>query len=402
MAIKIIEKTKCIGCHSCVNICPKKCISMSKDMEGFLYPIVRIDECINCNLCTKVCPIINYPQLNNNDSQAFAAINKNEKQRFASSSGGLFSVIAEDIIDRGGVVFGAAFDESFNVFHICVSTKEELAKLRGSKYVQSIIGNSYSQAKKYLDNGILVLFSGTPCQIAGLYSYLGKIYNNLITQDIVCHGVPSPMVWQKYVEYRNHLAKSSVKSVFFRNKETGWKSYSLKFVFQNGLDYSATIDNGNSDDPYMNSFLKNFSLRPSCYDCSFKTFKRPADITLGDFWGIQLTIPEMDDNKGTSLLIIHSLKGKALIDNISDKISIKKVDFDSSNNDSIILSSTKPMERDFFFKKLSVYNFETSYSKLQKKIKFDNFKMKWSLGHIMILIKKTAKKALNILKRKKV
>lgn len=259
--IIIDDKTNCSGCHACANACPKNCISMVSDEEGFWYPQVNKEKCIDCGLCEKVCPIIHKWQPDDSrKTTAIAAINLNEEIRLESSSGGIFTLKAEKIIDQGGVVFGAAFSDDFkSVRHICVDNKADLEKLRGSKYVQSKISDTYKHAKEYLDSGRKVLFSGTPCQIGGLYSYLRKPYENLLTQDIICHGVPSPMVWEKYVEKCERKAASEMQRVFFRHKKYGWKSYSMAMEFTNHTKYIRTL----LEDPYMRLFLSNSCLRPS-------------------------------------------------------------------------------------------------------------------------------------------
>ena len=279
--IIIDDKTKCSGCHACANACPKNCISMVSDEEGFWYPQVNKEKCIDCGLCEKVCPIIHKWQSDDSlTTTAMAAINLNEEIRLKSSSGGIFTLIAEKIIDQGGVVFGAAFSDDFkSVQHICVDNIADLDKLRGSKYVQSKIGDTYKQAKEYLDSGRKVLFSGTPCQIGGLYSYLRKPYENLLTQDIICHGVPSPMVWEKYVEEHERKISSKANKVTFRNKKNGWKAYSVFIGFENRKQYLKE----HSADMYIKAFLSDICLRPSCFDCQFKGIKRHADITLTDF-----------------------------------------------------------------------------------------------------------------------
>ena len=237
--IKVEEKSRCSGCHACSNACPKNCIQMTSDEEGFWYPQVDKEKCINCGLCEKVCPIIHKWQPDDSrTTTAMAAINLNEEIRLKSSSGGIFTLIAEEIIKQGGVVFGAALTDDFrSVHHIYVDNTDDLEKLRGSKYVQSKIGDTYKQAKDYLDSGRKVLFTGTPCQIGGLYSYLRTPYENLFTQDIICHGVPSPMVWEKYIEGHERKASSKTNIVTFRNKANGWKAYSVFIGFDNYKEY---------------------------------------------------------------------------------------------------------------------------------------------------------------------
>lgn len=365
--IEIKDKSNCSGCHACANACLKNCIDLISDEEGFWYPQVDKGKCIDCGLCKKVCPIIHKWQPDESrTTKAIAAINMNEDIRLKSSSGGVFTLIAEEIINQGGVVFGAAFADDFrSVHHICVDNTDDLNKLRGSKYVQSKIGDSYKQAKDYLDSGRTVLFTGTPCQIGGLYSYLRKQYDNLLTQDIICHGVPSPMVWEKYVDEREQKAASTTQRMIFRYKKYGWKSFAVLFEFSNNTAY---VKN-HREDSFMKAFLLNSSLRPSCYACSFKGIKRQADVTLVDFWGVHNVAPNMDDDKGTSLILIHSIKGKKLFDNISDKIRSLEVDTEviTRFNPAIIKSVLANKKRSAFFKAIQRADcFEKAVKKVSK------------------------------------
>lgn len=314
--IKITDKSKCSGCHSCYNVCPKKCIAMKEDFEGFWYPEVDIDKCIDCGLCEKRCPILN-DMKNDNQPQAYACYNKNESIRKESSSGGVFTLLATFIIERGGIVYGASFNNEFMVEHIKADNVDDLGKLRGSKYVQSRIGNTYAEIKEYLNQGKLVYFSGTPCQIDGLIAFLNKKYDNLILQDIVCHGVPSPKVWNKYLEQFNIEDDAKIS---FRDKSTGWDSYSFT------IDQQDKFTQLSSQNEYMKVFLKDLCLRPSCYDCHSKSLHRNSDITLADFWGINNIYPELYDNKGTSLVFVNSQKGKELFNEIVEDIEYKEVD----------------------------------------------------------------------------
>lgn len=350
--INVAEKSKCSGCYACAQICPKKCITMVSDAEGFLYPNIDTSACIQCGACEKACPVLT-PRLPIKDKQvtAYAAIYKNDTLRLHSSSGGVFSALASYVIERGGVVFGAAFDKEFKVIHKYVEKIEDLASLRGSKYVQSEIGTTYFQAEEFLKAGRMVLFSGTPCQIEGLLSYLKKPYENLITQDLICHGVPTPKVWQKYVEYREETHRAKPREIAFRAKDEGWKRYSMSFAFENDRKYRATLDK----DPMLQIFLKNLCLRPSCYDCSFKKKERLSDITLADFWGIENVSPKMDDDKGTSLVVIHSKKGQQIFEGISDFLEFTETDIDKaiSYNLSMIKSVAVPKKRKDFFEELN-------------------------------------------------
>ena len=356
--IDIIDKSKCSGCHACSNACPKDCINMIRDEEGFLYPTINKNLCINCELCEKVCPIISHVSINKqySDITAYAAYTMNEQIRLQSSSGGIFTELAAYVIQHGGVVFGAAFDDKWNVHHVCVDTVEGLDRLRGSKYVQSTIGETYSFVKAYLQDGKIVLFTGTPCQISGIYSFLNKDYDNLITQDIVCHGAPSPKVWEKYVKFREIKAKSKISRVFFRNKEFGWKTFSLSFQFANRSKYVQIF----KKDVYMQGFISNLYLRPSCYNCSFKTKVRLSDITLADFWGIQNVIPEMDDDRGVSLVAVNSEKGRKLFDAIKKNLVYKSVDIEQAIKYNTAMTESAPLHRNRkkFFRNISQSPFD--------------------------------------------
>ena len=377
------EKKYCVGCFACDNICPVNCVSMVCDEEGFWYPNVDYSKCTKCGKCIDVCPVINKKEFTNNPV-AYACINKNGLIRLDSSSGGMFTLITEKIIDDGGVVFGAAFNDEFEVGHIYVKTKEALEKFRGSKYVQSKIGKTYKEVKDLLESGEKVLFSGTPCQVAGLKSYLKEDYDNLFSIDIICHGVPSPMVWQKYISYRENIAGSRTKRISFRQKNDGWKKYSVSFQFQNDTEYYEPLDK----DLYMNAFLKNLCLRPSCYDYNFKGIQRISDITLGDFWGIQNLVPEMDDDKGTSLIFINSEKGNLIFDKIKDKCKYKKVDIINAikNNTAAIKSVNKNPNREIFFENFDI-------------MPFDKLVAKYCLEDKVVSISKKIKRIITKIKR---
>jgi len=319
--IKIIDKKECSGCEACYNICPQNCIEMVSDEEGFWYPLVDEEKCVDCGLCVKVCPILNN-KIVENHPVAYACINKDNKIRELSSSGGVFTVIAKKVIANNVVVIAAWFDAEINVVHSWTDKLDGLSNFRGSKYVQSCIGNTYKQAKDFLRQRRQVLFSGTPCQIAGLSSYLGKDYDGLICLDIVCYGVPSPKVWQRYKLYIEEIYQAKAQRITFRSKNCGWKLYSVSLSFDNDTEYSQKF----TEDIFMRGFLKNLCLRPSCYDCKFKTLNRQSDITLADFWGIQNVLPRFDDDRGTSLVFVNSERGKSMFEQIKNRILYNEVD----------------------------------------------------------------------------
>jgi len=355
--IQIQDKKLCCGCHGCAQACPKQCIEMVADEEGFYYPKVDESRCIHCGLCDKVCPVLKAkPDAQDKQPAAVAARNQDDVIRKESSSGGVFTLLAEQVIARGGVVFGAAWTEDFRaVQHIAVRTEADLAKLRSSKYLQSTIGSCYSQAKESLDRGVEVLFSGTPCQIEGLRQFLRKEYDNLLCVDLVCHGVPAPGVWRRYLSECEENKQSKVSGVTFRDKSTGWKSYCITLGFENGEKQSLPV----LGEPYMRAFLSNACLRPSCYDCRFKKRNRESDLTLADFWGIEEVCPQMDDDRGTSLVLIHSPAGQAAMDSIRHQITMEQVDAGAAlhQNPSAVVSSKVHENREAFLASLSSMSF---------------------------------------------
>ncbi len=347
------KNLRCNGCSACYSVCPNKCIKMIADEDGFLYPHIEEDECIKCGLCEKACPISKESEriYHEFEQSAYAAYTKDEYIHLNSSSGGIFTEIAKCIIEDGGVVFGAAFDADFNVVHTEVETTEGLEKFRGSKYVQSRINDAYLRAKNFLLKGRPVLFTGTPCQIGGLFAFLGRDYDNLYTQDLICHGVPSPMVWQKYIKYRlNNADCEKIENVNFRTKKEGYDGYFMGMRFNGNVSYFQK----SGEDFMMRAFLKNLCLRPSCYDCSFKGKRKQSDITLADFWGVQHVLPDMYNHNGTSLVFINSKKGKDLFDRIGDNIIFKQVDADTAIafNSAMIKSATKNPKRDKFMSEI--------------------------------------------------
>lgn len=353
----IIQKQNCTGCHTCLNICPNACISMQNNGEGFWYPEINKNQCIDCGKCENICPVTHKAEVYN-APVSYVAYNKSNQIRLDSSSGGVFSLLGEYIIDRGGVVFGACFDEkeNFSVIHDFAKTKEDMSKFRGSKYVQSKIGNTYKLVKKFLDDKKIVLFTGTPCQVGGLKAYLAKEYENLLTQDVICHGVPSPKVWQKYIEYREKYANSQTQRISFRRKDDGWKRYSVSFLFKNDTEYRQTFDK----DLMMQTFLKNICLRESCHNCVYKTIHRQSDVTLADFWGIQNIMSHMDDDKGTSLILVNSDKGINLFEEIKDNLIYESVDINTAinHNSAAIRSVIMHKNRSRFFNNIENEEFD--------------------------------------------
>ena len=303
--ICIVDKKKCCGCSACVQRCPRKCISMQTDKEGFAYPVVDTTKCSDCGLCEKVCPVINQ-QAEQHPIATYAAINSNNMVREQSSSGGIFTLLAQETINNGGIVFGAVFNEDWDVEHIYVDNANDLKRLRGSKYVQSNIGGSYSVAEKFLKEGKEVLFSGTPCQVAGLKRFLRKEYKNLKTVDFVCHGTPSPEVWKMYLDEICRINNiGNITDIQFRNKAEGWKKFSLQITYTGNDGQERIFRETLNDNIFMKCFLSNLCLRPSCYQCPARNGKSGSDITLGDLWGAEQICPKIDDNRGLSLVMMR-------------------------------------------------------------------------------------------------
>lgn len=295
-----------------MQVCPKHCICFMQDHEGFFYPKIDVDSCIQCGLCNRVCPVL-HPFDLHKSLEVLAAINKDEGIRMDSSSGGVFSLLGERIISQGGTVFGVRFDEQWQAVFDSAETYEGLAAFRGSKYLQARVGESFAQCKCLLDQGRLVLFSGTPCQIAGLLHFLRKPYSNLLTVDFICHGVPSPKVWQRYLDEAVKAGKQAITDIKFRDKRLGWKRFCFALKY-NEQHRSYTLTSTFSQNPFMRAFLSNMILRPSCHSCPAKGGKSQSDITIADFWGIDQVNPEMFDDRGTSLVLIHTEKGQLAMD----------------------------------------------------------------------------------------
>lgn len=332
--IEIKDKQACCGCHACVSVCPKHCISMKADEEGFLYPHVDASLCVECGRCEKACPFLHSGE-SRMPLKVYAARNRQLDVRMASSSGGIFSLLAEEIIRRGGVVFGARFDKDWNVVHDKTETEKGISAFRGAKYVQSVIGNTYREAQAFLRQGRWVLFTGTPCQIRGLYRFLGKNYGNLLTLDTVCHGVPSPLVWQTYLSTL-FCHGEKITSLSMRDKTYGWKQYQMLIQSDSRLLYFGKA----THNLYSQGYLADLYLRPSCHVCPVKQGRSGSDITLGDFWGIRRYHPEMDDNRGVSLVLINSTRGMNFFQELD--VSCKEATYEQGLRENPCLERSVP------------------------------------------------------------
>ena len=349
--IQISDKTKCCGCEACVQVCPKHCIAFNQDKEGFFYPKVDIATCINCGLCEKVCPEL-MPYEERKPLEVIAAINKDDAVRAVSSSGGVFSLLAKEVIRKGGVVFGVRFDENWLAVFDCAKTLEQVAAFRGSKYMQARVGDSFKECKRYLDEGRQVLFAGTQCQIAALSHYLRMSYTNLLTVDFICHGVPSPMVWSKYLDEVVIAGKKAITDISFRNKRNGWKKFN--FVLEYCKDSNQyTISTWFNNNLYCNAFDKNLILRPSCHSCPAKAGRSHSDLTIADFWGINIVNPDMDDDKGTSLVLVNTPKGMDLLQRKHLRWAQASYEDVLKYNPSVVNPAVKHKHREEFFASFS-------------------------------------------------
>ena len=319
--IKITDKSLCCGCTACMSACPAQCIVMRRDREGFDYPFVNSpDLCIGCGKCEKVCPVLN-PAEAAEPLEARAV--RSEQYLSGSSSGGVVPALAEQVIADGGVVIGAVLNDDMTVGHAEAYDMAGVEKMRGSKYVQSDLYASYEDVRYWLSEGRKVMFSGTPCQVAGLHKYLGKPYDDLVTVDVLCHGVPSPGLWEKYVKALEKKRGARMEYVRFKDKTAGWRHY----AFTTSLGSCPYMD-----DPYMALFVQDMSLRPSCYKCAARGGRSGSDLTLSDLWSVQRCAPELSDDRGVSGVYVNSEKGRALMGRL-DGIESRQVDMELSRTD---------------------------------------------------------------------
>lgn len=369
-AISISFKKECTGCTACANICPEHCIKMVEDNEGFVYPHIDSNKCINCGLCSLTCPVKNIRKPET-VCKAFVVQNNNQEQRLMSSSGGFFSVLAGYVLSQGGIVFGAGYNSKMEVVHMPVRRREEMYRLRASKYVQSNLNTTFQMVNDELKSGKIVLFSGTPCQIAGLKNYLHKDYLNLYLIDVICYGVPSPKVFRKYIEFIEEKYNSKVKNMFFRDKSFGYASPNVKILFENGK----TLEMKSDVKSFTKTFFRGISTRPSCFDCKFKCVNKAGDFSMGDCWNVKKLAPELDDDKGTTLVFVHTTKAMLLMKKIESDILQREISLNEAvvNSGVMLLKSAvqNPL-RQKFFNEID----EISYIKLVDKYVPDTWKNK--------------------------
>ena len=370
--IKITNPSDCCGCTACLNICPHNAITMQPDALGFLYPQVNETKCINCNLCEKICAFNGHydKSLNFYEPLAFAARHKNIHEVETSRSGAAFIALSDYILENGGVIYGVGYTDHFRVIHKRATTKKERNEFKGSKYVQSDLGTIFHQIKQDLKAGLIVMFSGTPCQTAGLNSYIGKKFrNNLFLIDIVCHGVPSPYIWKDYISLLEQQQQSSIAQVNFRNKlKYGWTAHYETFLFKNNIE----IDKNS----FAFLFNENIMLRKSCEKCPYTNLKRPSDITLADFWGWENIDSKLNsDNKGISLLLINTEKGEKLFNIIKNVLMIKPLPLHQCLQSNLQHPSKANSKRDKFENDYIKHGFKYVYYKYGK----DGWKYKMSI-----------------------
>lgn len=357
--IKIDNKLDCCGCSACYNKCPKNCITMESDEEGFLYPKINETLCVNCGLCEQVCPLINPPKVNEGERKSVVVRIKNKDTLQSSTSGGFFTAVAKYVLACGGVVCAATYSDQWVVFHDFIENYDEeiLKNYRGSKYVQSELNDCFDRIRKFCESGRLVCFIGTTCQVSGLKKFLGD-NENLIAVDLVCHGTPSPKLFQKYVEYQKTKYNSDIVNISFRNKTYGYHSGTMKIEFSNGKIYygSARVD-------YMlKSFFKEIASRPICYSCPFKTLERSSDFTIYDCWHIsELVETKKDDDCGYTNVILQSVKAEKILNELRDYLEIYEVrtDLAVKLDGKMVLNSAKPHERrNEFYKELDAHDLD--------------------------------------------
>lgn len=322
------EKKDCSGCGACLAVCPQQAITMMPDADGFVFPVIDTSICTECGVCLGVCAFQNVPVTADGPVATYAAVNKDQTTLRSSSSGGVFAALASLTFERGGVVVGCAFNGDMEPEHICIDSPAGMKRLQGSKYVQGDVKNTYVEAQEYLQEGRRVLYAGTPCQIAGLKSYLGKDYDTLVTADLICHGVPGAAFFKGYIKQLEGELKGKVVDFKFRDKSRGRGLMAKVSYERNGVLQERLIEPLTS--PYYSYFLRGDIYRESCYQCKYAGGSRQGDFTMGDYWGIEKAHPEVDTRNGVSVLLVNSEKGRALVPELSKLLILTESTFDQA------------------------------------------------------------------------
>lgn len=403
-----MNKKDCCGCGACINICPRRAIELKEDAYGFVYPDIDNKKCINCGLCGQVC---NYHKKEEciNKQETYVAAAMQDRVLEKAASGGVFSVLAENLLKDNSVVFGCAMKKSekeLSAVHIKAENRNELIKLQGSKYFQSDIGMTYSQAKEELDKGKKVLFSGTPCQIAGLKGFLQRDYDNLITIDLICHGVPSRRMFSDYIKLLEKKYKAEISEVVFRDKKKGWSlDGRISFADIKGKTRNKVFSSRESS--FYTFFQKGVIYRENCYTCPYAGGKRAADITIGDYWGINKEHPELlhvnggkfREDKGISCVILHSEKGKDFFERYSEGLQWSQSSFEKAARGNMQLR--EPTEYDPLRDEILEKYREMGYEAVEKYFK-KIYRSKLIVIKVKRVIKKPAKQILKKLKSDRV
>ena len=365
-ALRLQNRKKCCGCGACRASCPKGAIAMLPDEEGFLQPVVDAAKCVQCGKCEAVCPVL-HPGKPRKPLAVYAAKAKDDELRWGSASGGVFTVLARDVLKRGGVVFGAGFERpTWRVIHKAAANERELDDLRGSKYVQSDTGDTFKEAKFYLDAGREVLYSGCPCQIAGLKNFLGKDYSNLLTVDLICHGVPSPLAWRKYLECREKDVGAKITRILAR-RCCGWREFAISLEFANSgeIAYSKSWEGDN----YIRGYFAYWFLRKCCHKCQFRLSDRFADITIGDYMLIDAVRAGFGDDGGVSMFTINDREGNSKLSLLLDQCNAFEIDYERAKRDNypIVRNPSCSRLRKDFFRQIRDHAYDNVFERLSNR-----------------------------------
>lgn len=383
--IGFISAKDCTGCESCKAVCGVNCIAVKQDRRGFFFPFIDTDRCVNCGMCERVCPVLNPNKTEHFKNRFYALRAADDTILFNSSSGGVFSVLANYILEQGGYVCGAAFAENYEVKHIVIDDSSKLYRLQGSKYVQSRTSDALTELRRKSKSGAYVMFVGTPCQVAGARRALFNINREkLLLVEVVCHGVPSPGVYKRYLQNLEIEQNSKLKSINFRDKSNGWRAYRFRACFEDGSE----ISHDGHNDPYVSGFIDNLYLRNCCTSCKFKGFSSGADLTIGDFWGVEsLENAQYADDKGVSLLSVNTDQGNQIFNatyrNFSDIVETD-IQHISAKNQCLIMPTTYNPRTIRFYKYLKANSVADAVAKAKRITLFDKIavSLKYRIGRI--------------------